>query len=82
MKLTLLQTLENASIYQQMSKDKGKWITVGMNHESHTRLKEIAAWYNLSLSETLRIIMRNAHNDYVDGIRDDKTKNNNTEVST
>ena len=82
MKLTLLQTLENASIYQQMSKDKGRWITVGMNHESHTRLKEISAWYNLSLSETLRIIMRNAHNDYVDGTKDDKTKNNNTEAST
>ena len=81
MKLTLLQTLENASIYQQMSKDKGRWITVGMNHESHTRLKEISSWYNLSLSETLRIIMRNAHNNFVDGMGD-KNKNNNTEDST
>ena len=81
MKLTLLQTLENASIYQQMSKDKGKWITVGMNHESHTRLKEISAWYNLSLSETLRIIMRDAHNDFTYRVVGGEPKNNNTEVS-
>ena len=77
----LMETLKNASDDQlKKSKGRGKWITVGVNHETHTQLKEIASWYALSLSETLRIIMRNAHNNFVDGMGD-KNKNNNTGVS-
>ena len=79
----LMETLKNASDDQfKKSKGRGKWITVGVNSESHSQLKEIASWYALSLSETLRIIMRDAHNDFIDGVVDDKTKNNNAEVST
>ena len=78
----LLETLKSASDYQKKSKDRGsKWITVGMNSETHSQLKEIASWYALSLSETLRIIMRDTHNDFIYRVVDGKTKNNNTGVS-
>lgn len=63
--MTLMKTLKNASEYTRQKKDKGKWITVGMTHDSHTELKEMSSWYSLSQSETLRIIMKNAHNEFL-----------------
>ena len=78
----LMETLKNASDDQfKKSEGRSKWITVGVNSESHSQLKEIASWYALSLSETLRIIMRDAHNDFTYRVVGGEPKNNNTEVS-
>ena len=73
----LIETLKSASDYRKESKGVGQkdnWITVGMKKKEHSQLKEMSIWYDLSQSETLKIIIKNAYNDFTDKVVSEVSK--------
>ena len=68
----LIETLKSASDYRKESKGAGQkdkiWITISMKKKEHSQLKEMSIWNDLSQSETLKIIVKNAYNDFTDKV--------------
>ena len=45
-----------------------------MKKKEHSQLKEMSIWYDLSQSETLKIIIKNAYNDFTDKVVSEVSK--------
>ena len=64
--INITNALTRASEYRKNQlKDKNeRWITVGMISNTHKMLKTMSNFYGLSLAETLKIIVKNAFNEF------------------